>query len=199
MPRTHKTAREERRSETRKRLLEAAAVEFAREGYNGANVNRISQAAGFAKGTIYNYFPSKRALMLGLIDDVAAAHHDFIAARVLEAEEPGRRLERFFEAGFAFVSDFLPQSQVMVNTLHGPDVAFKSHMYRAYQPLFQFVSTEVVAAGIAQGAFRRVDPGSTAQLLMILYLGTGSAVDEQGRHWLDPKQVADLTMNGLRK
>jgi hypothetical protein len=37
-------------AETRQRLLEAAASEFAREGYTGANINRISQAAGFAKG-----------------------------------------------------------------------------------------------------------------------------------------------------
>ena len=44
-------------------LVDTATAEFAREGYNGANINRISLAAGFAKGTIYNYFP--RQLELG--------------------------------------------------------------------------------------------------------------------------------------
>jgi AcrR family transcriptional regulator len=46
--------------------------EFACEGYAGANINRISQAAGFAKGAVYNCFACKRALMLALIDEVAA-------------------------------------------------------------------------------------------------------------------------------
>ena len=47
----HKEAeRETIVSETRERLLQAATEEFAREGYVGANINRISRAAGFAKG-----------------------------------------------------------------------------------------------------------------------------------------------------
>lgn len=68
--------REKVRSESRQRLLQAATVAFAQEGYVGANINRISRAAGFAKGTVYNYFPSKRALMLTLIDTIAEAHID---------------------------------------------------------------------------------------------------------------------------
>lgn len=45
--------------EHRRRLLEAAAAEFAAKGLDGARVDDISVAAGLAKGTIYNYFDSK--------------------------------------------------------------------------------------------------------------------------------------------
>jgi AcrR family transcriptional regulator len=194
----HKDAeRDKVLGETRQSLLEAAAEEFAREGYNGANINRISRRAGFAKGTIYNYFPSKRALMLALIDEVAAAHLDFIVARVQEEENPRRRLEQFFEAGAAFVAKHLAKARVMVNNIYGPDIDFKMYMYQAYQPMFQFVGTDILAYGIAQGVFRQVDPVGTAALLMTIYLGTGSAVDEEGRAWLDPRLVADFVLNGL--
>jgi AcrR family transcriptional regulator len=44
---------------TRASLLEAAAEEFGRVGLERASVDAISLAAGFAKGTIYNYFSSK--------------------------------------------------------------------------------------------------------------------------------------------
>jgi AcrR family transcriptional regulator len=74
MPRYKETDRQESMGRTRQLLLQAATAEFAREGYAGANINRISRAAGFAKGTIYNYFPSKRALMLALMDEIARAH-----------------------------------------------------------------------------------------------------------------------------
>jgi len=49
MPRHKDTDREDIMSETRKLLLQAATEEFAREGYKGANINRISKNAGFAK------------------------------------------------------------------------------------------------------------------------------------------------------
>ena len=62
-----------------------------------AYVSTASKAAGFAKGTIYNYFPSKRALMLALIEETAAYHLDYITTRVLEEDHPARRLERFFD------------------------------------------------------------------------------------------------------
>ena len=58
------------RTDTRRRLLDAAAVAFAEDGLEGANVNHISIAAGFAKGTVYNYFDSKRSLFEAVIDDI---------------------------------------------------------------------------------------------------------------------------------
>ena len=46
----------------RARLLETAARHFACDGLDGANVDAISLDAGFAKGTLYNYFRSKEEL-----------------------------------------------------------------------------------------------------------------------------------------
>jgi AcrR family transcriptional regulator len=54
---------------TRGRLLAAAAAEFARAGFEGANVDAISLAAGCAKGTIYNYFPSKEGIFLAVVEE----------------------------------------------------------------------------------------------------------------------------------
>ena len=60
---------EETKQMTRARLLAAAAEEFGRVGLDGANIDAISIAAGFAKGTIYNYFPSKEALFLAVVEE----------------------------------------------------------------------------------------------------------------------------------
>lgn len=57
---------EQAKGRNRVRLLEAAAEEFAVHGLAGANINRISVAAGLAKGTVYNYFPSKEELFLAV-------------------------------------------------------------------------------------------------------------------------------------
>lgn len=198
MPRHKDSDREDIMSETRQLLLRAATEEFAREGYLGANINRISKEAGFAKGTIYNYFSSKRALMLALIDEIAAGHWEFMAHQVRQEENPARRLELFFEAGFAWVSNNLPQGRVLFTTLNGPDEEFKIRMYEAYQPMFQMVGNDILAAGMEQGIFRQVEPVSTAGLIMTIYLGTGSQVNEQGQQWFPPGQVAEFVLKAIQ-
>ncbi len=52
----------EAKEKVRRRLLETAAAHFADHGLEGASMDRIALAAGFAKGTIYNYFRGKEQL-----------------------------------------------------------------------------------------------------------------------------------------
>ena len=199
MARLKKDEREQVLETNRQLLLDAAAGVFAREGYNGANINRISQAAGFAKGTIYNYFPSKQVLLEELLGATAQMHFEFISKAVLAEESPSGRLIAFFESGFDFVKEFLSPARVMVNVIYGANEAFKMHLFQAYMPMFQFVTLEIITPGVHQGVFRQVDPAATANLLMTIYLGTASQITDEGEFYLDPGQVADFALNSLLK
>ncbi len=55
-------------SARRTQILDAAAAVFATHGFHGATIKQIARVAGIADGTIYIYFPSKDALLLGLLD-----------------------------------------------------------------------------------------------------------------------------------
>jgi AcrR family transcriptional regulator len=199
MPRYKETERDQAQSETRQKLLEAAKKEFAREGFEKANINQISQLAGFAKGTIYNYFESKRMLMMELIDEISQGHFEFIQEQVLQEENAILRLEQFFNAGFAWVADNLAGGLVMINSLYGPDAEFKQYLYSNYEPMFQMVEKEIIQFGIEGGLFRQVDTAFTARLLMNLYLGIASQPSPEGTFWFDPKDVANFVLNALRK
>lgn len=63
--------RDEKRAQTRDALIEAAARVFARQGFHGASLDEIAEAAGFSKGAIYSNFVSKEDLFLQVLD-----HHD---------------------------------------------------------------------------------------------------------------------------
>ena len=67
----------ERRAQTRRALLDAAAVLFARRGVEGTSVDAIAAAAGRTSGAVYDHFGGKEglvvALLEGWVDDVAAA------------------------------------------------------------------------------------------------------------------------------
>ncbi len=77
---------------TQARLLAAAAEEFGRAGLERASVDAISLAAGYGKGTVYNYFPSKEELFLAVVQEASAqagspspANHDAQARERLRA------------------------------------------------------------------------------------------------------------------
>jgi AcrR family transcriptional regulator len=199
MARLKKENRQQVLEQTKSQLLEAAAQEFARAGYPEANINMISIAAGFAKGTIYNYFPSKRALLLALIDTTALEHFQFIVERVRPNSNPAQRLKIFYQAGFDFIPHRPTQARVLFNTINSPDEELKAHVFEVYQPMFRFVAEEILAVGYEQAIFHEMDFTAAAMLLMTIYLGTASQLGPEGHPWLDPDQVSTLVLNGLVK
>ncbi len=198
MARYKDTDRQTALAETRRRLLEAAADEFSQHGYESANINNISLAAGLSKGTIYNYFSSKQALLLALIDDIARVHFNFLAEPVRRETEPRRRLERFFEAGIDFVRQYPAQARLITTTVYGPDETFKQRIYQSYLPFFDLVGAEILQPGIAQGLFQAANIPATASLIMITYLGCCAQMNTQGTVWLDARLVADFVLRALR-
>jgi len=48
-------------------ILRAAWEEFARQGYHNANMDRIAEAAGLGKGTIYRRFHNKQILFFAVV------------------------------------------------------------------------------------------------------------------------------------
>jgi AcrR family transcriptional regulator len=56
------------RGEVRDRILDAASKVFAAEGFAGATIDAVGQAAGFTKGAVYSNFGSKDELFLALLD-----------------------------------------------------------------------------------------------------------------------------------
>jgi AcrR family transcriptional regulator len=65
-------------------ILQAGAETFAKLGYARTTTNRIAQRAGVSVGSLYQYFPNKDSLLVGLM----AKHHADVA------EVVGRALAR---------------------------------------------------------------------------------------------------------
>src|SRR5262249_35457548 len=59
---------EERKAETRARLIAAAAELFARKGFHAVSAEAVADAAGRTTGPLYRHFRSKDGLLLGLVE-----------------------------------------------------------------------------------------------------------------------------------
>ena len=72
MPRPITTVRKEprqaRSQATVDALLTATARVLVRDGYDRASTNRVAETAGVSVGSLYQYFPTKEALVAALID-----------------------------------------------------------------------------------------------------------------------------------
>jgi AcrR family transcriptional regulator len=87
-------------TETRERLLQAAADAFAAQGYDGTRVADIAASAGVSNGALYAHFGSKAELLVGAL----RAHGRRHLADMFEAD-PGRPVsEMLLEIGRRLVS-----------------------------------------------------------------------------------------------
>jgi AcrR family transcriptional regulator len=84
---------------TRRRILETARDRFSRAGFEATTTRDIAAAAGIAAGTLFNYFPSKEAIVMALVAEALdEAHLQF------ERQPRGESLD---EDLFAFIASEL--------------------------------------------------------------------------------------------
>lgn len=60
-------SRDQKKAESRRRILEAARAVFFRDGFMGANLDEMAEKAGVAKGTLYRYYESKADLYVAVL------------------------------------------------------------------------------------------------------------------------------------
>ncbi len=57
-----------KKQQTRQRIIESARHLFSGKGYDQTTTRNIAEAAGIAVGTMFNYFPTKEALAMTIVE-----------------------------------------------------------------------------------------------------------------------------------
>jgi len=81
------------RNDRRQAILDAALTVFANHGYHSASVSMIAKEAGVSKGLMYNYFESKEAVLLTLVNDL----FDMMVTKLKVTPDEVLTRERFIE------------------------------------------------------------------------------------------------------
>lgn len=79
---------EERKAETRARLLAAAADLFARRGFHAVSAEAVADAADRTTGSLYSHFGNKEGLLLALLEDWLAQTAHTLGAELDELPDP---------------------------------------------------------------------------------------------------------------
>lgn len=81
-----RSRQQERKEETRRELIDAAAGVFARRGFHGASIEQIAREAGYSIGAVYWHFKGKDDLFLAVYEAQAAARARDVEAFIERAE-----------------------------------------------------------------------------------------------------------------
>jgi AcrR family transcriptional regulator len=146
--------------QTKKRILDAATVEFARKGLGGARVDEIALRSKSNKRMIYHYFGSKEELFKAVIE---AAYVGIRTAEQklhldeLEPEEAIATLVRFTWTYYLQHPEFL--TLVNSENLHRAKHLKNSDVIRAVSGKFREMVKHILDRGVAKGVFREgIDP-----------------------------------------
>ena len=118
--------------EVKGEILSAALSVFSERGFHRAKMAEIAERAGVAVGTLYQYFPSKKALYETLLFETASSIHEK-AIKVLSEEGPPQEvLKRFLE--------------IRLKTLRENEAVLKLHLREFWEARFRGVHTEKIRA-----------------------------------------------------
>jgi len=163
------------KQETRARLLAAAAEEFGRVGLERASIDGISLSAGFAKGTIYNYFASKEELFLAVVEAASTQAADSAAP---PPDATARERLRATLASFCtWASEHDAFARVLVRECLMGTPGLYPRVVIAEMPLVHRLET-ILREGARSGELRNDQP---AELLALALAGLADLALAQ--HW----------------
>lgn len=186
--------RDEQKALTRRRLLDAAEVVFAKRGFHGASVDEIAREAGATTGALYSNFAGKEDLFLALFERSAQADvHDYVEASTTRAtpDEQTRAVADLWMQILRERPDYFPLViEFWAYAMREPQLRVRlAERFR----MLRAGSTSLVA----QGAERRgitLSPEFAERLgLLITALGNGLALEKL----IDPDSVPDETYGDL--
>ena len=84
-------------SDTKSRILEIAAELFARQGYTGTTIADIAGELGTTTAALYYHFPSKQAILVGLLAGPITAYSQLLDRLDSGAAKPADLLEAIID------------------------------------------------------------------------------------------------------
>lgn len=164
------------KEESRQALVEAAARAFAEQGFDRAGIDRVSVDAGLAKGTVYNYFPSKRAIYEAVLLEACQLAADSADA-VPDDVSTDERLRAFVAGNMVWTQAHPELSTLFARALTGSDQRDRDLILDAALPCVEKVSA-ILSSGAERG---ELDPPAPPRALAITFMVLANTLLLQAR------------------
>ncbi|GDX70147.1 hypothetical protein LBMAG38_12380 [Chloroflexota bacterium] len=175
-------------SETRERLLDAAADVFAEKGYHGTAVDEIVRLSNSSKGTFYFHFPHKQGIFSALLAHLVDRLISRIETRLASAPDPIARLDM----ALSIVVDAFGQRRRLARLLLVEAVGLEERLVGIHSRFITVIAHHLDDA-VRAGAI----PSQDTELAAVAWMG---ALNEVVLTWLyaEKPQPLEDTLPSLR-
>ncbi|MCK9195668.1 MAG: TetR/AcrR family transcriptional regulator [Syntrophales bacterium] len=141
----------------RQEILEEAERMFAAKGFHATTMAEIAQGAGFAIGTLYQFFQGKEDLYVSMVTEKLQLMYQEIRGAVQAREDTLQKVDALVSTYFLFVENNADFCTFFIRSDGAtlPDVsnALREQMIEAYLGQIQFIE-EIINKGIEDGIFQ---------------------------------------------
>jgi AcrR family transcriptional regulator len=164
-----KSRRERKKDETRHRIFHAAIDLFRERGFEQTTVDDITEQADVAKGTFFNYFPRKDAVLAYLSEERLQAIEDnagtFLAP---DRPAPEKLIELYTAGASAYEEDHALARYVLLELMSRIFEPSEESMTRWHELI-----VSIIRQGQERGELKRgADPERLESVLGCVYHGT---------------------------
>ena len=158
-----------RRAEARPdEVLDAALMLFAARGFAHTTVEAVARAAGLSKAAVYLYFPSKKALLAGLVRRAVKPVADLALEQIADYRGDPRpvigMMMRMMAMRLSDPAVFAVPALILREAAVAPEMAqvYREEVLDRVLP----AARGLIAQGVAGGFIRAVDPDLTIRSIM---------------------------------
>jgi AcrR family transcriptional regulator len=198
----NKAKRQLLREQREAQILAAAARVFAQKGYHAATTKEIAAEAGVSEGTIYNYFKSKRDLLIAMSLRLALDSLQELDS-LPPMEDERAHVTALVTNRFELLLSNLDLVRGLMPEILVDDDLRQEYMTKVLSPAVSYLA-EYLSKRAEAGALRKVKTDIVARVMIggvmsfgFLWLRQPSDLNERSREEL-VSEVVGLFLDGLR-
>lgn len=183
------------------RILTAAAAEFADRGYAGARVDRIARRARVNKAMLYYHFASKQGLYRALLRGTFVELAGILATLAASDHPPADKLDAAVRALATFVDGHTYFPSIMLREVAEGGTHLDAGTLDALAAVPRAFAG-IVAAGVEDGAFRRMHPLAayfTTIAPILMYVASTPVRQRLSSRALQPTLTMDEFLGDLQQ
>ncbi len=197
MPRIRAENIAQHKAMMRAAILDAAVDALAERDFHEVSLGVVADYAELPRSTMYDYFPSREALVAALIDErVPPLINDWMA--LLGGSTPLERLESFFVATFRMAE----KHRKLTSALLGAGRRIPRELHDEYVPIVFTITEQIramISEGTASGDIVSGDLDAMSEALTDLLAGGIDDIVGRERPCLDPDVVIATRLMLLRR
>lgn len=172
----------------RRQIMKAAIGVFAERGFYQAKIADIAAAAGVGKGTVYEYFSSKKDLFQQLLLQLLSDHLEHLQEIMREPTLTGF-LQRFFRENLAYFQENREIARILLSDHPPIDAATHRLLLTANEEMRRRLEIYLKGA-VERGEMRPVSPELAAAFVAGFILALGHRLAFYDKETLNAEAVA---------